>query len=146
MQLEYQSHPKQLLLFSNNNHRNVENGVIPCAISDHSIIYCTVKSGVRRAPPKIIEHRSYRAYDRNGFIKDLKKLNWYLVNNEDAIVLDVKFGIIYFLMPQTAMQQQNELSYLYLYNSNPVDDLRYKPSIVIVERFNPNHVIVRSSM
>ena len=105
-----------------------------------------MKSGVRRAPPKIIEHRSYRAYDRNGFIKDLKKLNWYLVNNEDAIVLDVKFGIIYFLMPQTAMQQQNELSYLYLYNSNPVDDLRYKPSIVIVERFNPNHVIVRSSM
>ena len=57
--------------------------MIPCAISDHSIIYCTVKSGVRRAPPKIIEHRSYRTYDKNAFIKDLKELNWDLVKNED---------------------------------------------------------------
>ena len=58
------------LLFSNNNHRTVESGVIPCAISDHSIIYCTVKSGVRRSPPQIIEHRSYPTYDKNAFIMD----------------------------------------------------------------------------
>ena len=128
-------------LFSNHDPRTVQSVAIACAISDHSINYCTVKSGVRRAPPKFIEHRSYRAYDKNGFMKDLKKLNWHLVNNEDVIDLDVKFGII--LMPQTVRQQQNELSYLYLYNSNPVDDLRYKPSIVIVERLNPNHVMVR---
>ena len=34
------------LVFVNNTHRVVESGVIHSAISDHSFVYCTMKSGV----------------------------------------------------------------------------------------------------
>ena len=40
------------LVFVNNTHRIVESGVIHSAISDHSIVHCTMKSGVPKAPPK----------------------------------------------------------------------------------------------
>ena len=52
------------LIFSNHYHRTVEASVIPCAISDHSLIYCTVKPGVSKGPPRIIEYRSYRTYNK----------------------------------------------------------------------------------
>ena len=64
----------------NNTHRIVESGVIHSAISDHSIVYCTMKSGVPKAPPKTIEYRSYRKYDKSSFIKDLKETDWNMVH------------------------------------------------------------------
>ena len=73
------------LIFTNHYHRTVESGVIPCAISDHSLIYCTAKSGVSKGPPRIIEYRSYRTYDKNAFINDLKEVDWDLVTNRDNI-------------------------------------------------------------
>ena len=48
------------LLFANNNHRIVSSGVIHVNLSDHSLIYCVVKAGVRRAPGRVIEYRSYK--------------------------------------------------------------------------------------
>ena len=50
----------------------VESGVIHSAIRDHSIVYCTMRSGVLKAPLKTIEYRSYRKYDKSSFIKDVK--------------------------------------------------------------------------
>ena len=75
------------MIFRNHYHRTVESGVIPCAISDHSyaLIYCTAKSGVSKGPPRIIEYRSYRTYDKNAFINDLKEVDWDLVTNRDNI-------------------------------------------------------------
>ena len=35
-----------------------------------------MKSGVPKAPPKTIEHRSYRKYDKRTFIKGLKETDW----------------------------------------------------------------------
>ena len=64
----------------NNTHRIVECGVIHSAISDHSIVYCTKKSGVLKAPPKTIEYRSYRKYDKSSFLKDLKETDWNMVD------------------------------------------------------------------
>ena len=68
------------LVFVNNSHRVVESGVIYSAISDHSIVYCTIKSGVSKAPPKTIEYRSYRTFDRNSFIQDLKSIDWDIID------------------------------------------------------------------
>ena len=50
------------LVFVNNTHRIVESGVIHSAISDHPIVYCTMKSGVPKGQPKTIEYCSYRKY------------------------------------------------------------------------------------
>lgn len=46
------------LVLVNNSHQIVESGVIPSAISDHCIVYCTIKSDVHKARPKTIEYRS----------------------------------------------------------------------------------------
>jgi hypothetical protein len=42
------------LLFANNNHRIVSSGVLHVNLSDHSLIYCVVKAGVRRAPRRVL--------------------------------------------------------------------------------------------
>ena len=56
------------LVFVKNTHRIVESGVLHSAISDHSFVYCTMKSGVPKHLPKTIEYRSYRKYDKSSFI------------------------------------------------------------------------------
>ena len=61
------------LLFVNNQHKIVQSGVRHTSLSDHSIIYCVMKGGVRRAPPRIYEARSYKNYDKSAFIKDLRE-------------------------------------------------------------------------
>ena len=68
------------LVSVNNTHRMVERGVIHSAIRDHSIVSCTMRSGVLKAPPKTIEYRSYRKYDKSSFIKDLKETDWNMVD------------------------------------------------------------------
>ena len=70
------------LIFVNNNHRIVDNGVVHCSISDHSLVYCIMKAGVPRAVPKIIEHRSYKNYNKEAFIRDLNEINWDQINEE----------------------------------------------------------------
>ena len=52
------------LIFVNNTHRIVESGVIHSALSNHSIAYCTLKSGI----PK------------SSFIKDLKETDWNMID------------------------------------------------------------------
>ena len=42
------------LVSVNNTHRMVESGVIHSTISDHSIVYYTMRSGVPKAPPKTL--------------------------------------------------------------------------------------------
>ena len=73
------------LVFANNTHRIVESGVIHTAISYLSIVYCTMKSGIPKAPPKTIEHRSYCKYDKRTFIKDLKETDWNMVDFNDEV-------------------------------------------------------------
>ena len=68
------------LVFVNNTHRIVDNGVIHSAISNHSIVYCTMKSGVPKHLPNTIEYRSYCKYDKSSFIKDLKETDWNMVD------------------------------------------------------------------
>lgn len=61
------------LVFVTNTDRIVESGVLHSAISDHSFVHCTMKSGVPKHLPKTIQYRSYRKYDKSSFSKDLKK-------------------------------------------------------------------------
>ena len=48
------------LLFSNAVHRVTDHGVFQLSISDNSMIFCNVKSGVTKAPGKTIEYRSFK--------------------------------------------------------------------------------------
>ena len=70
--------------FVNNSHRVVGSGVVPLAISDHSLIYGIFKSGVPKAPPRIVEHRTYKKYNKSAFIKDINELSWSIIDDRDV--------------------------------------------------------------
>ena len=73
------------LIFVNNSHRIVRNGVIPCSLSDHSLVFCVFKSGVPKAPPRTIEYRSYKHYNKQSFLQDLKDADWSAVVDDSDI-------------------------------------------------------------
>ena len=79
------SHTTIDLIFVNNKHRIVESGVIPLPISDHSLVYCTFKAGIRKIPPRTIEYRSFKNYDVNAFTRDLHNVPWHILDNEENI-------------------------------------------------------------
>ena len=47
-------------LFCNTSQRVVDHGIIHLASSDHSLVYCVLKAGVTKAPPRTIECQSYK--------------------------------------------------------------------------------------
>ena len=71
------------LLFSNTTHRVTDRGVIHLTISDHSMIFCVVKSGITKAPGKTIEYRSFKNYSKADFVNDLKDVDWESVANKE---------------------------------------------------------------
>ena len=73
------------LLFSNTTHRVTDHGVIHLTISDHSMIFCVVKSGVTKAPGKTIEYRSFKNYSKEDFVNDLKDVDWESVANKEDV-------------------------------------------------------------
>ena len=73
------------LIFVNNEHHFVDDGVIPMAISDHYLVCCILKVGMPKETPRTVEYRSYRNYNRDAFLNDLNDVPWHLVDNADDI-------------------------------------------------------------
>ena len=73
------------LLFVNNSHRIVQSGVLQLNLSDHFLVYCVVKSGIPKSPPKIIDYRSFKTLDQNKFTKDLNQIPWSVLDSFDNI-------------------------------------------------------------
>jgi hypothetical protein len=55
------------LIFTNVQQKIVEFGVTDPGLSDHSLVYCVFKSGLIRDPPKLIEFRSFKNYNKQSF-------------------------------------------------------------------------------
>jgi hypothetical protein len=53
-----------------------ETKTLELGISDHMLVYVSLKTKLRRPPPKIINARSYRKFDLNEFRKDVEKAPW----------------------------------------------------------------------
>ena len=73
------------LIFVNNNHRISQSGVIHLPISDHSLVFCVMKSGVPKAQPRTIDYRSYKNYDKNAFLSDLNQVPWSVIDATDDV-------------------------------------------------------------
>ena len=73
------------LIFVNNSQRIVRSDVIPCSLSDHSLVFCVFKAGVTKAPPRTIEYRSYKHYNKQSFLLDLKNVNWSTFLDENDV-------------------------------------------------------------
>jgi len=69
------------LIFASSSHHLSDHGIIHLSSSDHSMVYCVVKVGMKKAPGRIIEYRSFKSYDIGNFINDLKCIDWTLLDN-----------------------------------------------------------------
>ena len=71
------------LIFVNNIHRVVASGVIPLELSDHSLIFCVIKSGVAKTGGNYrdINYRCFKRYDKVKFNRDLENANWSFLDS-----------------------------------------------------------------
>ena len=67
------------VILVNNTHKIVQCDVLDSSISDHNVIFCVVKGGVKKLPPKVFEYRSFKSYEKKAFIKDLEQVPWSII-------------------------------------------------------------------
>lgn len=73
------------LIFVSNSHCVVIKGVIPLPLSDHSLVYYTIKAGVTKIAPRTIKYRSYKQYDKELVLHDLRTTDWSPVYRTDDV-------------------------------------------------------------
>ena len=57
-------------------------GVIPVGFSDHSAIFAVHKLHcLKPPPPRVIDTRNFKRFNRDMFIEDLIKVPWSLINS-----------------------------------------------------------------
>ncbi|XP_072046946.1 uncharacterized protein [Amphiura filiformis] len=73
-----------------------QNGVIPCFLSDHSIIYAARKAGRVKRDARYIEARSFRRFDETEFLNDLIDVPWQAVSCASCpdLALDIFLGLL----------------------------------------------------
>ena len=79
------------LIFTNREHKIVQSGIIHTTLSDNSLVFCAMKGGVPKLPPRKFEYRSFKNYNKTEFINDLNQVPWSVVdgveNVDDAVFL-----------------------------------------------------------
>jgi len=60
-----------------------KSGVHHIGISDHSLVFMTRKARFERSPSRIIQIRSYKHFNEDNFLNDLKQMPWMDVQNYD---------------------------------------------------------------
>ena len=68
-------------IFTNIKHKIVDCGVQGFGLSDHSLVYCVVKSGLIKVLSRTVEYRSSKSYNKQSFVKDLNNVPWYVAFN-----------------------------------------------------------------
>ena len=72
-------------MYVNNGHKIVQAGVMHPLISDHSLIFCVIKGGVQRVPPKQFEYRCFKTYNKEVFVSDLNAVPWSVIEGVEDI-------------------------------------------------------------
>ena len=52
-------------------------GVVVSHISDHFLVYISLKLRLPKSPTGFVNVRSYKNYDRDKFVKDLEQVSWH---------------------------------------------------------------------
>ena len=55
-------------------------GVMPLGISDHFLVYATLKLGSKRPPPKIIRTRNFKNFNAANFKADIEKIPFHILD------------------------------------------------------------------
>ena len=72
-------------------HKIVQPGIIHTTLSDCSLVFCVMKGGVPKLPPKKFEYRSFKNYNKDAFINDLSQVPWSVISGMENID-DGKYG------------------------------------------------------
>jgi len=79
------------LIFTNREHKIVQSGTIHTTLSDHSLVFCVVKGGAPKLPPRKSEHQSFKNDNKIEFVNDLSQVLWSVIdgveNVSDAVFL-----------------------------------------------------------
>ena len=74
------------MIIVNNEDRIVKSGVVPVPLSDHYLVFCIIKVGIRnKSKPKLIEYRSYKNFNANDFNNDLRNVPWHVIESESDV-------------------------------------------------------------
>ena len=73
------------LIFVNNNPRIVSSGVFSLSISDHFLIYCTIKAGLPKFGGCYRDISCYKRYNESKFKDDLGNSDWTFVDSLNDI-------------------------------------------------------------
>lgn len=73
------------LILANNTHRIAQSDVLQSSISDHSIVFCTTKGGVKKLPPKLLEYRCFKNYNKEAFLRDLSNTPWSIIESANGV-------------------------------------------------------------
>ncbi len=57
----------------------IESNVVPISISDHDLVYATLKLKKERQKPVYVNTRSFRQYNPNSFSQDMSYAPWSVV-------------------------------------------------------------------
>lgn len=79
------------LIFTNWEYKIVQSGIIHTTLSDYSLVFCVVKGGAPKLPPRKFEHRSLKNDNKMEFVNDLSQVPWSVIdgveNVSDAVFL-----------------------------------------------------------
>ena len=62
------------LIFTDREHKIALSGIIHTTLSNHSLVFCVMKGGVPKLPPKKFEHRSFKNDNKMKFVNDLSQV------------------------------------------------------------------------
>ena len=76
------------LILTSNPERFALSGTMKVGLNDHDLIYTIRKQKIARPPPKVIEYRSMKGFDKDCYVADLGKIPWdsaYIYDDTDDI-------------------------------------------------------------
>ena len=53
--------------------------------SDHSIVFCTIKGGVKNLPPKLLEYGCFKNHNKEAFLRDLSNTPWSIIESTNDV-------------------------------------------------------------
>lgn len=73
------------LIFTSREHKIVQSGTIHTTLSEHSLVFCVVKGGVPKLPPRKFEHRSFKKDNKMEFVHDLSQVPWSVIDGVENV-------------------------------------------------------------
>ena len=65
------------VIMTSNNNIVEDSGVVVSHISDHFLVYTSLKLKLPKSPSGSVNQRSYKSYDRDKFVEDLEQVSWH---------------------------------------------------------------------